>query len=1360
MHDLTLDQTPSNDATPPAPAAGVLVRTGVDNTVRWHLGQRFEHLFEARVDALQATDPTHLAVDGPEGTLTYGDLDARANQLARVLRRQGFRAGDRLALLFDKSMFSYIATLAVLKLHAAYVPLDASFPADRIAFIAEDARVAAILSLARYREHLGGAGVPVLHLDGMHDAIDSEAANRLSDVEIGIAADDLAYIIYTSGSTGRPKGVPIEHPSIVNFIQVAAETYGITATDRMYQGLTIAFDFAVEEIWIPLVVGATLVPGPVGSTLVGSDLGDFLAAQQVTALCCVPTLLATLDAELPALRYIMVSGEACPQDLVARWQRPGRRFLNAYGPTESTVTATLNEMVAGRPVTIGTPLPTYSIVILEPGGERALAFGLAGEIAIAGIGISKGYLNRDDLTGKVFVPDFLHLENNASGLLYRTGDLGRINAEGEIEYLGRIDTQVKIRGYRIELTEIESVLMQRPEIAQAVVDKYAPEPGAVELVAYYTLKLGSPGLSVDALVAELRAQLPSYMVPAFYEELAKMPLLPSHKADRKSLPKPSKPRYAGTAGTYVPPANATEEVIATTLASLLKIERVSVEDHFFDALGANSLLMAQFSSRLRETTGSAGISMRDIYLFPTVRQLAAHVAAETIAPPNPAAAEPVAALRAPAWQYYLCGAAQLAWILGYAASLVYVGVTALGWTLDATGFSELYLRGLFAGAGFLLLLVGLPVLLKWLLVGRWTARKFPIWGFAYFRFWLVKSLLRANPMVLLAGSPLYLVYLRALGMKIGRNVVIASASVPVCTDLVTVGDNTIIHKEVRFSGYRARAGAIETGPITIGARAFVAEATVLDIDTVMGNDTQLGMTSSLQRGQRVPDGQRYQGSPAQETTVNYNSLPPLPVSGFRRVLFSLLQLVVVFGVAPLLPALLYLISPALTKLVGDTIGTDTLGLDLPASLGVAFGVSLVLYAGTLLVGLVGIGLLPRLANLFLRPGQIYPLYGFHHFMFGAVTRLSNSKGFNRLFGDSSAIVHYLSFIGQDLGRMRQTGSNFGTNQKHESPFLCAVGSGTLVADGLAMVNADISNAAVRLSQATIGADNYLGNNIFFPAGARTGANVLLATKVAVPIEGPLRENVGLLGSPAFEIPRSVRRDQQFAALATGPEFTRRLKAKNRSNFGTALIFVAVRWALAFFGVLAVLAAIAAQDLLGTWAFALAAVAMLFVVAGVSILAERLSLGFGQLVPRYCSIYDPYFWRHELHWKLSDSTEFMAPFNGTPFKPVLWRLMGVRIGRQVFDDGASMSERTLIEIGDYVTLGEAATLQPHTLEDGAFKSDRIVIGHGASIGGNAFVNYGVEIGEGAVLMADSFLMKGATMPAGSLWGGNPANQLRA
>src|SRR5690606_4524915 len=227
--------------------------------------------------------------------------DARANQLARWLKGQGIGSGDRLALLFDKSIFSYIATLAVLKLQAAYVPLDQSFPADRIAFIAADAGCKAILSISRYREHLAPAGVRTLFLDEHGASIASELPGRLAPGERGEPGEDLAYIIYTSGSTGKPKGVPIDHPQIVNFIKVAAEVYGIRPDDRMYQGLTIAFDFAVEEIWVPLIVGATLVPGPTGARLLGKDLGDSLAEKRITALCCVPTLLATLEAGLPLL---------------------------------------------------------------------------------------------------------------------------------------------------------------------------------------------------------------------------------------------------------------------------------------------------------------------------------------------------------------------------------------------------------------------------------------------------------------------------------------------------------------------------------------------------------------------------------------------------------------------------------------------------------------------------------------------------------------------------------------------------------------------------------------------------------------------------------------------------------------------------------------------------------------------------------------------------------------------------------------------------------------------------------------------------------------------------------------------------
>jgi non-ribosomal peptide synthetase component F len=211
-------------------------------------------------------------------------------------------------------------------------------------------------------------------------------------------------------------------------------------------------------LWVPLLAGTTLGPGKPGTSLVGADLADYLSAKRVTVMCCVPTLLGTIERDLPDLRILLVSGEACPQNLVTRWQRPGRTMLNAYGPTEATVTCTLTELYPNKPVTIGGPLPTYSIVILAEDNDEALERGAMGEICVAGIGLAAGYLNREDLTAKKFIPDFLNVPNNPSKRIYRTGDLGRINADGEVEFFGRIDTQAKIRGYRIELAEIEAVL--------------------------------------------------------------------------------------------------------------------------------------------------------------------------------------------------------------------------------------------------------------------------------------------------------------------------------------------------------------------------------------------------------------------------------------------------------------------------------------------------------------------------------------------------------------------------------------------------------------------------------------------------------------------------------------------------------------------------------------------------------------------------------------------------------------------------------------------------------------------------------------------------------------------------------------
>src|SRR6185437_417980 len=465
-------------------------------------------------------------------------------------------------------------------------------------------------------------GLPLVVLDRARYEVAAAADAPLKDEERGASPETLAYVLYTSGTTGRPKGVAVGHASICNFVRVAAESYGFGVDDRVYQGMSIAFDFSVEELWVPLVAGATLVPNACANSLFGEELAEFLESRAVTCFCCVPTLLASIERDLPALRVLLIGGEACPPALVSRWSRPGRTLLNSYGPTETTVTATLGAMRPDKPVTIGRPLPTYSVVILDAERAVALPLGDRGEIGIAGVGVAEGYLNRPELTAAKFIADFLKLPNNPSGRIYRTGDLGRINAEGEIEYLGRIDTQVKLRGYRIELTEIESVLLECADIAQVAVATFEPAPGAPELVAYYSVRHGAPAPKPADLLAHLRARLPAYMTPAYLERLPFIPMLVSNKADRAQLPKPKSPPIRVSA-TDAEPETGLERVLCEALKSALGLDKVSIDGDFFKEYGAHSLLMARFCARIRQAAPLTQVAMRDIYANTTVRRLAA-----------------------------------------------------------------------------------------------------------------------------------------------------------------------------------------------------------------------------------------------------------------------------------------------------------------------------------------------------------------------------------------------------------------------------------------------------------------------------------------------------------------------------------------------------------------------------------------------------------------------------------------------------------------------------------------------------------------------------------------------------------------
>src|SRR2546427_2109690 len=608
-----------------------------------------------------------------------------------------------------------------------------------------------------------------------------------------------------------------------------------------------------------------------------------------------------------------------------------------------------------------------------------------------------------------------------------------------------------------------------------------------------------------------------------------------------------------------------ESLFAEVLAGVLGVDRVPVDGHFFEELGADSLVMAHFCARVRKRGDLPSISIQDVYRHPTIRSLAAALAdagARAVQSPVPAPTE--AAAPASRLEYVGCGVLQLLSFLGYCYLAVLGAGLAYEWISAGSNMVEIYLRLVLCGAAAFLIVCTVPILAKWVLIGRWKPGKIRLWSLAYVRFWFVQTLIRSNPCALLfVGSPLYALYLRALGAKIGPGVVIFSRRVPVCTDLLTIGAGTVIRKESFFLCYRAQAGRIETGAVTLGRNVFIGEKTVLDINTSMGDGAQLGHASALHSGQAVPDGERWHGSPAQRTEVNYLRVAPARCGPLRRASFCAITLLSVFLLyLPLIEGsleLLMAVAPSLGEVVDPGV-TASAGIATLRGLFIgALVVSLLFFFAVVLVGLPLVVAVPRVLNLFLKPDTVYPLYGFHDRVHRVITRMTTLKFFVRLFGDSSYIVHYLRCLGYHLSPVEQTGSNFGLVVLQANPYLCSVGTGTMVADGLMVINDEVSSTSFCVSRASIGPHNFVGNDVTYPAGGRTGDNCLLATKAMIPLDGKIREGVGLLGSPCFEIPRSVERDSRFDHLRTGDELRRGLAAKNRYNVRTIGIFLFTRW---------------------------------------------------------------------------------------------------------------------------------------------------------------------------------------------------------
>lgn len=1343
---------------------------------------RGAYLPEAIHDECLADIFEHTAGTYPDKTaltfgcqsLTYSELDYQANLLADRLMSRGVTAGNLVGLWLMRGMDLLIAQLAIAKTGAGWLPLDADIPPERILVCLDDAKAVGLLTINDFapvvESWLAQVNIPLWTVENLRAEMpplsDYPADKWLKRKPFSEhnPVNDPAYVIYTSGSTGKPKGILISQGSICHFLRSENARLGINSSDKVYQGFSVAFDMSFEEIWISYLVGASLWVAPKAVVADPEALYQALLSEQITVLHAVPTLVALLPQDVPSLRIMNLGGEMCPDAVVRRFAKPdnipNRQLFNTYGPTEATVSASLALLQPNEPVTIGIPLPNYGMLVRSEDG-KTLNIEEVGELCIFGRGVALGYLGRPDLTSEKFI-DNPHAQNADEKILYRTGDLAKISATGEIFMFGRADDQVKVRGFRVELGEIESALVDIEGIGTSAV-VLRPLNEVEQLVAFVVAEdgFGNGFLSQNDLRHTLRQRLPSYMVPARFEWLtdSQVPRLPSGKIDRKTLK--ILPLSAVTEqDSGDEPADEVEQALFDKLKALLGVNQISLQADFFDDLGGHSLLVARLISQLRQIPEFAHLTIADVYQARTVAgiadkmrgnwatskaliverpdvtryhasfaQRAVATAVQTVALPFIICLQIMKWL-APFFTYhYFTGEPTDSIWLAIAISLaVYVGVELLG---------------------FLLAIIGNRLLVNGIKQGT-----YPVWGATYLRWWLADRLIDLAPSYLLSGSSLYPIYLKALGAKIGKNVSIGSITIR-NPHLLSIGNQVDIGNGVNFDNAYVEKGWLYIGQITLEDKAYVGSYAVLEGNVAMGQGSYLHGLSALVDGAVLPPNTAWQGAPLEQTDMPAALLlsgAPSELSGkpvsFGLHLYYILGMILISCLffMPIFPTFILvdwldeqIVSPLFDTTHWIWVMVRYTILAIPASALMVF-LTMLISAG-----------IRWLAMPDLHEGN-YPVHG----------SLYRRRWLSNLIQESSLqVMHGIYATVYSPFWYRLLGAKVGKNAEISTamgvvPEMLSLGEDSFIADAVMLGDEEVRQGVMTLRATSVGNGSFVGNGAYVPDGSHIPDGVLIGVQSKVPPNDNMKNGETWFGTPSIKLPAREVVTGFGDELTFSPNSARRL-ARAMIEGLRIVLPLAFMTGMGYTVIQAVLDLEETYDL-ATALWGLVGYGIVFGLSSIGFVAVLKWLLVGKYKPKSAPMWTLFVWLSEAITSLYESIvvpNIVNYLRGTVYLPWVMRLMGAKIGKRAWLDSTDMTEFDCVTLGDDVELNNHTGPQTHLFEDRIMKIGNVKIGNGVCVRSRSTILYDTQVNDNVVLEPMTLVMKGEEIPANSTWSGSPA-----